>query len=118
MFDTAISTQTKISWNLSPGDAQELIEQTKNGDDLVIIDVCSPQEFKDRHLENAININFLSRSFKLRLSTLDKDRTYLVYCKAGCRILADAMAKVGIFGEKFGIQLPLLTKSCSGCSRQ
>ena len=183
MFDTAIDTQTKISWNLFPGDAQALIEENKNRDDFVIIDVCSSQEFKDRHLENAININFLSRSFKLRLSTLDKDRTYLIYCKvggrsklaqktmrklgfdkvynlvggtllweeeglplasggrthqfvfcpifisalvaiktrkllkAGCRILADVMAKVGTFGEKFGIQLPLLTKSCSYCCR-
>ena len=83
MYDTAIDTQTKISWNLFPGDAQALIEENKNRDDFVIIDVCSPQEFKDRHLENAININFISKSFKLRLTTLDKDKTYLVYCKVG-----------------------------------
>jgi rhodanese-related sulfurtransferase len=183
MFDTAIDTQTKVSWNLFPGDAQALIEENKNRDDFVIVDVCSPQEFKDRHLENAININFISKSFKLRLTTLDKDKTYLVYCKVGgrsklaqrtmrklgfkkvynlvggtflweeeelpfasggathqfvfcpvfmsalviikirkmlkvgCRSLADAMAKVGGFGEKTGIQLPILTKPCSGCCR-
>lgn len=181
MFDTAIDTQTKVSWNLFPGDAKALIEENKNRDGFVIIDVCSPQEFKDRHIENAININFISKSFKLRLTTLDKNKTYLVYCKvggrsklaqrtmrklgfrkvynlvggtllwkeeglpfasggvthqfvfcpvfmsalviikarkmlkAGCRTLADVMAKVGDFGKKFGIRLPILTKPCSGC---
>lgn len=39
MFDTAISTQNKISWNLFPDDAQALIEQNKNGDDLLIISI-------------------------------------------------------------------------------
>lgn len=97
MYDTAIDTQTKISWNLFPGDAQALIEENKSRDDLVIIDVCSPQEFKDRHLENAININFISKSFKLRLATLDKDKTYLVYCKVGGRskLAQRTMRKLG-----------------------
>ena len=36
---TAINTQTKVSWNLFPDDAQALIEGNKNGDDLVIVDL-------------------------------------------------------------------------------
>lgn len=85
MFGAALNAQTKSSMNLFPGEAQILIEENTNRNDFVIIDVCSPQEFNDRHLENAININFLSKSFKLRLAHLDKEKTYLVYCKVGGR---------------------------------
>lgn len=97
MFDTAIDTQTKISWDLFPDDALSLIKAHKNRDDFVIVDLCSPREFKDRHLEKAININFISTSFKLRLTTLEKENTYLVYCKVGGRskLAQRAMRKLG-----------------------
>ncbi len=97
MFDTAIDTETKISWNLFPGEAQALIVENENRDDFVIIDVCPPQEFKDRHIENAINIDFFSKSFKLRIATLSKEKTYLVYCKVGGRskLTQRSMRKLG-----------------------
>jgi len=98
MFDTArINTQKRISWNLFPAAAKALIEEYRIQDDLMIIDVCSPQEFKERHLENAINSDFLSRSFKDRLKTLDKDKIYLVYCKVGGRskLAQRTMQKIG-----------------------
>ncbi|MDH3344830.1 MAG: rhodanese-like domain-containing protein, partial [Desulfobacteraceae bacterium] len=50
-----------------------------------IIDVSTPQEYKDLHLDGAINVNLFSRFFKTRLDVMDKSRTYVIYCKMGGR---------------------------------
>lgn len=53
--------------------------------DVVILDVRTPVEFKLGRLENAININYYSFSFKKQLAKLDRDKTYLLHCQTGVR---------------------------------
>lgn len=77
------TTESQLIKDVFPLEAQELI--TKGDDDIVVLDVCTPKEFKTAHLENAINIDYFSKLFKARLDTLDKDKTYLVYCRIGGR---------------------------------
>lgn len=74
-----------ISDDIFPVEAWNLISQFKEKDGLIIIDVSTPKEFSDLHLERAINISILSRLFKARLEALDRDKMYLVYCKVGAR---------------------------------
>ena len=50
-----------------------------------MIDVRTPAEFGQGHLENAVNIDFYAPNFRERLDTLERDRTYVVYCKKGAR---------------------------------
>jgi rhodanese-related sulfurtransferase len=69
--------------NVFPLEAHELI--TNNGEDIVVLDVCSPKEFEIAHIEGAINIDYFSKLFKARLGTLDRDKTYFVYCRMGAR---------------------------------
>jgi rhodanese-related sulfurtransferase len=77
-------TEIQMSKDLFPAEAWELIS-TNRENDLVIIDVSTPQEYRDLHLEGAINVSLLSRFFKARLDVMDKGKTYVVYCKVGGR---------------------------------
>jgi len=85
MYASAKNIKVQLSKDIFPAEAWELISKNGESDDLVIIDVSTPQEYKDLHLEGAINLNLLSRFFKTRLDVMNKDRTYLVYCKVGGR---------------------------------
>ncbi len=51
----------------------------------VIIDVRTPEEFADGHLEGAININIFDPMFEGVVAALDTSNTYLVYCRSGQR---------------------------------
>jgi rhodanese-related sulfurtransferase len=53
--------------------------------DVVILDVRTEREYAYGHLENAIVIDIYSRGFKDKISKLDKEKTYYVYCKTGIR---------------------------------
>ncbi len=81
----SLRKQTQISEDIFPAEAWDMISNYREGDDLVIIDVSTPQEYESLHLEGAINVNLLSRFFKVRLDVMDKSRTYVVYCKVGGR---------------------------------
>lgn len=85
MYALAKKEEIQLSKDIFPSDAWELISKNKKGDDLVIIDVSTPQEYKDLHLDGAINVNLFSRFFKTRLGVMDKSRTYVIYCKMGGR---------------------------------
>ena len=51
----------------------------------VLIDVRSSMEVRGGALPNAINIDFMSSSFKKNVAALDKSKTYLLYCRSGNR---------------------------------
>jgi rhodanese-related sulfurtransferase len=84
MYDLAKKTKVQVSEDIFPGEAWDLIS-TKSENDLVIIDVSTPREYRDLQLEGAINVSLLSRFFKARLEVMDKDKPYVVYCKVGGR---------------------------------
>lgn len=65
----------------------EIIQQTPEG---VIVDVRTPKEFSEGHLENALNIDWNSDDFDTHLATLDKNTPVFVYCLSGGRSSAAA----------------------------
>ena len=85
MYDSAKATNVQVSKDIFPAEAWELISKNRKGDDLVIIDVSTPREYKNLHLDGAINMNLISRFFKTRLDVMNKSTTYVVYCKVGGR---------------------------------
>ena len=85
MYNSVKQKKVQLSENIFPVEAWELISNNREDDDVIIIDVSTPQEYKDLHLEGAINMNLISRFFKTRLDVMDKSRTYVVYCKLGGR---------------------------------
>jgi rhodanese-related sulfurtransferase len=56
-------------------------------DDVVLIDIRTLDEFYSGHIENALNIDFYSSSFRNELDSLDKNKTYLIYCRTGSRTM-------------------------------
>lgn len=66
-------------------------------EDLVIIDVRTPAEFSEQHLDGALNIDLQSGDFVDRISELDRNGTYAVYCRSGNRS-AEAVAAMKTLG--------------------
>lgn len=52
---------------------------------VAIIDVRTPEEFADGHIDGAVNIPVQSADFTERISELDPAVTYAVYCRSGNR---------------------------------
>lgn len=50
-----------------------------------IIDVRTPAEFAESHVEGAVNIDVQDPAFDQQISQLSPDGTYLVYCRSGNR---------------------------------
>ncbi len=80
-----VGNETATIKDISPQEAFTLIQDNQNNPDFVIIDVRTPDEFAGEHIENATNINFYSEAFQDMLNNLDKNKTYLVYCRSGGR---------------------------------
>ena len=97
-------TQTPIIENITPERALTLIQNNRDNPDFIIIDVRTPQEFAQEHIEGAINLDYYSEDFREQLNELDKNKTYLVYCRTGNRSKAavDLMKELG-FGQIYNI---------------
>ncbi len=65
--------------------AAKMIAENKSSGDFVLLDVRTPAEFKEGHLENATQLDFHAGDFATQLSKLDKKKTFLVYCRSGNR---------------------------------
>ena len=75
----------QIIKDITAQEASELIDEKRGNPNFIIIDVRTPAEYSDGHVANAININFSSDSFEKEMNKLDKDKTYLIYCRSGNR---------------------------------
>lgn len=56
--------------------------------DVVTLDVRSPEEFAEGHIEGAINIDINGPDFAGEVAQLDPNVTYAVYCRSGNRSAA------------------------------
>lgn len=78
-------TKIQIIKNITPEEAYILIQENKDNPNFVILDVRTPEEFLGEYIENAVNLDYYSDTFRNDLDKLDKNRTYLIYCKSGRR---------------------------------
>lgn len=99
-----VRDETAAIEDVTPQEAFTLIEDNRNNSDFVIIDVRTAEEFADGHIEDAGNIDFYSTTFREELDNLDKNKTYLIYCRSGSRSgsTADIMAELN-FEEVYNI---------------
>ncbi len=77
LFVQISCTQTK-SMSITELTPQDL-------ENAVLIDVRTPEEYAEGHLDNAININWYDENFMNELKTIEKEKTIYVYCKKGGR---------------------------------
>lgn len=63
----------------------------------VIIDIRTPQEFQQGHIEGAININYFDANFSNQIEQFDKSKPIFLYCRSGNRT-SSASAKIAKLG--------------------
>lgn len=79
-------------------------EKKMDNPSVVILDVRTEQEYKDGHLDGALLMDVQKDDFIQQLAKLDKNKTYLVYCKSGRRS-AKALEVLGAQGFPRGYHL-------------
>lgn len=85
-----------------PGTGVVSVEEAKNllahpPADLIILDVRTPQEFREGHLAGAQNLDFFGPGFERAAEALPRDAPLLLYCRSGRRsqAAAEALKKAG-----------------------
>lgn len=87
---SAIMLLSSSSENLAVLSGNNFMEQYQETPNAVLIDVRTPEEFSGGHIEGAINLDVGSTSFVSNIYSLDKSKTYFVYCRSGSRSAAAA----------------------------
>ena len=64
----------------------------------IILDVRTPGEYAAGNIAHSLLIDINSRDFKTKIAQLDRDKTYLVYCRTGRRSAAAAQIMTQEFG--------------------
>lgn len=80
-------------------DAATFKEALASNSDIQLIDVRTPKEYNDGHIENAKLIDFLSEDFKIKIQELDKEKPIYLYCRSGGR-----SGKASKFMEELGFK--------------
>ena len=65
-------------------EAKTIIQNNEGNENFIIIDVRTPSEYNNGHIENAVNVNYYD-DFETNIDTFDRNKTYLVYCGSGTR---------------------------------
>lgn len=88
--------------NVSPAEAAGLIREHQTSPDFVVLDVRTPEEYQDEHIRGAVLLDFKSDAFREKLDTMDRGKTYLVYCRTERRSgSAVSLMKEMRFGKIF-----------------
>lgn len=65
--------------------ADDAVALLQERDDLTVIDVRTPAEFADGHLEGAELVDIYEPAFRDEIDGLDRDGSYVLYCRTGNR---------------------------------
>ncbi len=83
---TVATTETTTpSFQVTHVDANGAATFLAENADAIVLDVRTPKEFAEGHVEGAVNINFRDEDFAEQLTRLDTSKTYLVHCQSGGR---------------------------------
>ncbi|MDD4970283.1 MAG: rhodanese-like domain-containing protein [Paludibacter sp.] len=77
---TVLEAQTKTEVNSKQ--ASVLLQKDSK---LIVLDVRTPEEFKEGHIKGAINIDIRQEDAFSKIDKLNKNAKYLVYCRTNHR---------------------------------
>jgi len=60
-------------------------EKQLKSPEVQLIDVRTPEEYSQGHIEKARNINIMDDDFDAQVALLDKNKPVMIYCKSGGR---------------------------------
>lgn len=85
LFGFAVRSPAGKAVGLSPGMALRLIEENREDHGFIVLDVRTGEEYREGHIPGALLIDFRSPTFRDEIAALDRNRTYLIYCRTGNR---------------------------------
>jgi len=71
--------------NLTPAGARETIRKRASDSGFVLLDVRTPKEFGEERIQGAVMVDYKSPSFRDEVAKLDREKSYLLYCRTGHR---------------------------------
>jgi phage shock protein E len=80
--DASIETPTGLA-TVAPSDAAAVIDPAAG--EVVVLDIRTPEEYDEGHLEGAVLVDFYEPDFVEQLDALDRDTPYVLYCRSGNR---------------------------------
>ncbi len=87
--DEGNTTTSPASHERSSGEVPEVnvrqFEKLRVSGSAIVIDVRTPKEIADGKVPDALEIDYESDDFESKINSLDKDKSYMVYCEAGGR---------------------------------
>jgi thioredoxin 1 len=100
--------------SLTPDEFEQQLAKTP---DAQLIDVRTPDEYKDGHLKGAKNIDFNDQNFASGIAALDKNKPVFIYCLSGGRssAAAEQMRAEG-FGKVYEMQGGIMKWNAAGKS--
>ncbi|MFC5269433.1 rhodanese-like domain-containing protein [Adhaeribacter terreus] len=84
-FSGCAQTQNSSGGTRQDVNATQAKELITKEEELVILDVRTPEEFANGHVANAKNLDFYAPDFEQQLEQLDTTKPYLIYCASGNR---------------------------------
>lgn len=92
-----ISCQGQESKFVQTVDAKTFAEKLNTTQNPQLLDVRTPEEFSDGHIDNAVNVNWNGDDFVAKADKYDKSKPVFVYCKIGVRgaKAANRLAELG-----------------------
>lgn len=97
----ALAQSTDSATVVSVETFEKMAKKKKNA----VLDVRTPEEMAEGHLINALNFDFLDESFPEKIESLNKNKTYLLYCRSGKRTAkAGALMKAAGFKNVYMLE--------------
>jgi len=81
---TTTTTQEASYKDLNVLEARKMLKNK----DIELIDVRTPIEVSNGKIQGAIHINVTSPNFTKKVSKLDKNKAYIIYCRSGRRSIS------------------------------
>jgi len=70
---------------VSPQQAALIIAEEGDNESFVLLDIRTDGEIEEAHIPGAVSLDFYSPTFRDDLARLDRELTYLIYCRTGNR---------------------------------
>lgn len=79
------SADKSTGQEISPRQFKALLDRHRGDSNFVLLDIRTPKEFRNGHIQGALLLDYYSGDFVDRLKALNRDKTYLIYCRSGNR---------------------------------
>ena len=71
--------------SVPPDRFKMMIDRHRGNPNVVLLDIRTPGEYESGHIDGAVLLDYYAHDFADRIKALDRDKTYLIYCRSGNR---------------------------------